>query len=85
MICKSGELMHSDGAIQSSRVEGRLESFLVKGEVFCLTSNPDSSYLVARKSQNICQQELMLLVALAKLQKMVNWVKIVFSNLHSRL
>jgi hypothetical protein len=49
--------MHSDGAIQSSRVEGRLESFLVKGEVYCLTSNPDPSYLVARKSQNICQQE----------------------------
>jgi len=43
--------------IQSSRVEGKLESFLVEGKVCCLTSNPNSSYLVARKSQNICQQE----------------------------
>jgi hypothetical protein len=50
--------MHSDGAIQSSCVEGRLESFLVEREVCCLTSDLDSSYLVARKSQNICQQEI---------------------------
>ncbi len=27
----------------------------------------------------------MLLMALAKLQKLVNWVQVVFNNLHSRL
>jgi hypothetical protein len=35
----------------------KLENFLVKGEVYCLISNLDSSYLLAKKSQNICQQE----------------------------
>ncbi len=27
----------------------------------------------------------MLLVAIAKLQKLINWAQVVFSNLHSRL
>jgi hypothetical protein len=57
-MCKSGELLHSNGTIQCSHEKRKLENFLVKGEVYCLTSNLDSSCLVVRNSQNVCQQEI---------------------------
>jgi hypothetical protein len=56
-MCKSGKLLHSNGVTQHSHAKGKLENFLVEGEVYCLISDLDSSYLVARKSQNVCQQE----------------------------
>jgi len=56
-ICRSDKPLHLDGATQCSHVEGRLESFLAKGEVCHSTSNLGSSYLVEGELWNICQQE----------------------------
>lgn len=46
VFCKSNEPLPSEGSLEHIHAEGRLESFIVQGEVCCLTFGAYSSDLV---------------------------------------
>jgi hypothetical protein len=46
VFCKSDKPLLSDGSLKHIRAEGRLESFIIQGEVCCLTFGAYSSDLV---------------------------------------
>jgi hypothetical protein len=56
-IYRSGEPLHSNGTTQCSHAKGRMESFLVEGEVCRSTFGLDSSYLDEGELWNVCQQK----------------------------
>ncbi len=78
--------MLANGTLKCVCAEKRVQSFLTQGKVCNQTFGTNSNNLVQGDSGDVyVGKKLMLLVALAKLQKLVNWVHVVFNNLHSKL
>lgn len=82
VFCTSCKPLHLDGLPKHICAKGKLESFPVQGKYAAELSMLIQAIWLKVTHGMYVSKKLMFLVALAELQKLVNWAQVVFSNLH---